>query len=233
MPSSTGLHRISMCDTGILFGHETAAHAYEYIGHPSLDEVAAAQLDPVKCASIRRQRTFVAGRLCAHAALDARGFAPRLLLSEPTGQPAWPANAIGSIAHTEGYAIAAVLADERPESGLGVDVESANAVSRDLANILFTASERERLAALDDKAWLATAVLMFCAKEAYYKAQFTITGAWVDFHDVEVCVEPSAVLLRPASGLDALTAVQWPVAVGHTVRGDMVVTAVLLSRASR
>ncbi len=228
-----GLHRISMRDMGALFGHEAAAHAYEYVGHPGPDEVGAAQLDTVKCASIRRQRTFVAGRLCAGAALNARGFAPRPLLSEPTGQPAWPPSAIGSIAHTEGYAIAAVLADERPESGLGVDVESVSAVSRDLSSILFTASEKERLAFLDDKTWAAMAGLMFCAKEAYYKAQFTVTGAWVDFHDVEVCVEPGVVMLRPASDLDALAAVQWPVVVGHTMRGDMVVTAVLLSKASR
>ena len=227
-----GLQRLPQGDAKQLFGSGDAAHAYEYVGVPKVKDLDPGELAVVARATERRVRTFAAGRICAHAALAARGSDRTPLLPDPAGQPDWPADAPGSIAHVDGYAIAAVLADPRLHVGIGVDAEALGAMSREVAQAIFTPAECRRLATLEADAWMAAATLMFCAKEAFYKAQFRLTGAWVDFHDLEVRIEPTGVSLHPASDHEPLAMLRWPLSVGHTVRRDVVVAAVLIPMAS-
>ena len=227
-PFTSGSQPLPPRDAVALFGSEDVAHAYEYVGVPKLDDLDPRELAVVARATERRVRTFAAGRLCAHAALAARGLSRAPLLPDPAGQPDWPAEAPGSIAHVDGYAIAAVVADLRAHVAIGVDAEALGAVSDEVVATIFTPAERNRLASLDADARMAAATLMFCAKEAFYKAQFRLTGAWVDFHDVEARIEPSGVSLHPASDHEPLAALRWPLSVGHTMRRGVVVTAVLI-----
>jgi 4'-phosphopantetheinyl transferase EntD len=231
MPLALGLQRLNSQDAVRLFGGEDVAHAYEFVGVPPLDQINPLELEVVARAVERRLHTFAAGRLCAHAALADRGADRAALLPDASGQPDWPAEAAGSIAHTDGYAIAAVLADTRLHVGIGVDAEALGAVSGKVSPAIFTEAERAYLATLDIQARTATATLIFCAKEAFYKAQFRLTGAWIDFHDVEVRVEPSGVSLHPVSDLKPLAALRWPLGIGHALRGNVMVAAMLIPAA--
>jgi 4'-phosphopantetheinyl transferase EntD len=219
MPLAPGLQRLNSQDAVRLFGGEDAAHAYEFVGIPPLDQVNPRELEVVARAVERRLHTFAAGRLCAHAALADKGAHRAALLPDASGQPDWPAEALGSIAHTDGYAIAAVLADPGLHVGLGVDAEALGAVNGKVSPAIFTEAERAYLASLDIQARTATATLIFCAKDAFYKAQFRLTGVWINFHDVEARVKLSGVLLHPVSDLKALAAFRWPLGIGHTLRG--------------
>jgi 4'-phosphopantetheinyl transferase EntD len=112
-----------------------------------------------------------------------------------------------------------------------VDAEALGAVSGQVSPAIFTEAERAYLATLDSQARTATATLIFCAKEAFYKAQFRLTGAWIDFHDVEVRVTPSGVSLHPVSDLKPLAALRWPLGIGHALRGNVMVAAMLIPAA--
>lgn len=223
-----GLRQLPVSDVISLLGSEDAAHVYEYLGVPLLDNSDPRELALVTGAALRRVHTFAAGRLCAHAALQAAGVDRTPLLSLADGQVDWPAQAPGAIAHTDGYAIAAVLADPKQHVAIGVDVEVLGAVSDDVMEMAFTPAERERLGVLKDDARILAATLMFCTKEAFYKAQFKLTGAWIDFHDVEVDVASTGISLRPAIDREALGVFRWPLSGGYTVRDGVVVVATLI-----
>jgi 4'-phosphopantetheinyl transferase EntD len=184
-----------------------------------------------------RVSQFAAGRQCAHAALAEIDLDTGPLGRAEHRAPAWPAGVRGSIAHTDTYAVAAVARpavdrDHRAAGlSIGLDAETTGRVTPELYPRLFTPSERERVASSPSEALAAT--VLFGLKEAFYKAQFPLTTAWVGFHDVdiEVDADPDVWLLRPATDLVALAAVLWPVRGRSLVRGDLVVTAVEVSPA--
>jgi 4'-phosphopantetheinyl transferase EntD len=130
----------------------------------------------------RRRRDFTAGRACAREALRALGFPAAALGAHPERDPTWPAGAVGSITHTDGW-VAAVAAPADAFAGLGLDAESADGLDDDVIRLVCRPGEpRDPVAA---KA-------VFCAKEAVYKAVFPSTRRFLEFHDVEVRFEAGA-----------------------------------------
>lgn len=132
-----------------------------------------------------RQREFATGRKLARRALAQIGFENALVLAGPDRAPIWPDGAVGSIAHCSNLCIAAVARTAQVRS-IGVDVEPFAGLDAELWDHVMVAAER---------AWLDTqpathrphlARMVFVAKEAYYKAQYPITGALLDFKDVAV-----------------------------------------------
>jgi hypothetical protein len=89
----------------------------------------------------QRACEFAVGRLCAHRVLAALGVEERPLLIGADGAPEWPGGIAGSISHTTGFCVAAAcrIGDA---AGLGVDVEQAEGVTRDLVPLLATPVER-------------------------------------------------------------------------------------------
>ncbi len=97
----------------------------------------------------------------------------------------WPEHFVGSISHSAGAAVA-VVARDADVAAIGVDVEMSSAISEELWSLVL--SEREMLWILecppaDRTAW---ATVIFCAKEAFYKAQSSRAPAWMGFPDIEV-----------------------------------------------
>jgi 4'-phosphopantetheinyl transferase EntD len=132
-----------------------------------------------------RKREFAMGRAAAREALRKIGHPP---VAIPVGEgraPVWPAGTIGSIAHTNGMAVA-VAGRTGDFLGLGVDIEETGAVTAELWPNLFVPAERAFLDSVPEveRARLATA--MFAVKEALFKFQFPLTKEWVDFKDVEL-----------------------------------------------
>jgi 4'-phosphopantetheinyl transferase EntD len=141
----------------------------------------------------KRRREFALGRACARSALAALGVAPGPLPSLPDRSVAWPAAAWGSITHTEGLC-AAVAVRRSDAAGIGVDVEVRGRVGQQLWRHIATERERRWLdepPAPHEKAERATR--LFSAKEAFYKAQYCVSRAWVGFHDVELTLDDDGV----------------------------------------
>src|SRR5450432_1156051 len=69
----------------------------------------------------KRQAEFVAGRWCAHRALEEIGRPAEIIGIGPQGAPLWPAGATGSITHDSGLCVA-VAARLANVNALGIDL---------------------------------------------------------------------------------------------------------------
>lgn len=204
-------------DIEALFGLSagTASNASEVLCVFVLDaefDPTALSIHPSTVANSRsfapnRRDSFVAGRACARAALQELTGIDSPVPRSNNRSPVWPSGITGSITHTDGF-VASVVAREFV-GAVGIDAERIERTGRDVSRRILTDDEIERV---HDSAHPARAAMsVFSAKEAFYKAQFQLTGAWVGFHDV-TSVETSAGLeLHRATGLAALDSVRWPV----------------------
>jgi 4'-phosphopantetheinyl transferase EntD len=174
----------------------------------------------------KRRREFVTGRACAREALAQLGFRPGPVPSGPRGEPVWPQGVVGSITHCRGY-VACALASCELLGAVGIDAEPHEPVNREILPDIVTPPEHRRVADLSaacpdvhwDRVW-------FSAKEAVYKAWFTLTRRWLGFHDAEVTVDAAngkfvAHLLVPGARINRVSITsfsgRWLVADGLTL----------------
>ena len=132
----------------------------------------------------RRQREFATGRLLARELLGELGFAASPLVAGADRVPCWPAGAVGSIAHADGFCVVAV-ARSGDFSCLGVDLETDAPLEAELRDIVCGSAEPP--ATVDDFGRWAKAV--FCVKEAVYKSWFSCQQAALEFSDVDARVD--------------------------------------------
>ena len=160
-------------------------------------------------AAAKRQSEFLAGRLCARAALHSHAQQPRDPDQDADGMPLWPAGLCGSITHSKGLA-AAVVASQEHWQGIGLDAELLMNASRAqrLAGQILTPDELQRLQHYpeSEQAWLVS--LTFCSKESLFKALFPLVGQRFYFQDAELleCPADGRLQLRLLRDL----APQWP-----------------------
>ena len=137
-----------------------------------------------------RRREFGSVRYCARTALRQLGVPPVPILPGADRAPRWPAGVVGSMTHCAGYR-AAVVARSHELGGVGIDAEPHAALPADMLDLVLRAEERARLLTLagaePGRHWDR---IVFCAKEAVYKAWFPLTGRWLDFEDVSITVHP-------------------------------------------
>lgn len=170
----------------------------------------------------KRAADFAAGRACARRALAEFGYARYPLGRNADRRPDWPAAVVGSISHTSGFCGAVVAPAARFDS-IGFDAESAREIDPDLWPALFTSLEISWLAALPAAARAASSLVVFSAKEAYYKCHFGLSPGWLDFIDVAVTfaappARAGTFEVRPARGNAAAVARSGRYAlVGNTV----------------
>ncbi len=134
-------------------------------------------------ATAARQREYVAGRLCARAAILRRTGVSYDIGRNVRGLPDWPSGVYGSISHSTEVACAAI-ADRSSCTRIGVDVESV--VSDHLVDAVLDVCARH-----EERTWFSSAVgatILFSAKEAFYKAFSDDLGSVIDFTDV--CASP-------------------------------------------
>ena len=150
-----------------------------------LGELLADERSQIEAAAEKRRAEFTAGRVCARRLLREMGIEDAPLLSDDDRAPRWPAGVIGSISHSGGLcAVAVAWADD--VSGIGLDLERAEAVREKIWPRICRPAEIERLRAEpeDKRAQLAT--LLFSAKEATYKCLFPGSRVPLGFQDVEL-----------------------------------------------
>ncbi len=131
----------------------------------------------------RRVAELVAGRTLARRALAELGLPPSAILAAPDRSPIWPAGVSGSISHTA-HTCAGVVGATRAVGYLGLDVEDTSELPEGTSAEILRPRERARAALAADAR--AAALLVFSAKEAFYKAQHPLTGVLLEFLDVEL-----------------------------------------------
>ncbi len=138
-----------------------------------------------------RRAEFAAGRALARQALLRLDGPQGPILAGADRAPVWPAGFTGSIAHCRGMAAAAVArtADAR---AIGIDVEAVGRFHFGLDSHILTGSERAALAGLDAGDGQRARAVIFAAKEAFYKCQYTISRRRLGFHDGAVTIDSAA-----------------------------------------
>ncbi|HET7085689.1 MAG TPA: 4'-phosphopantetheinyl transferase superfamily protein [Rhizomicrobium sp.] len=173
----------------------------------------------IATAAEKRRRDFALGRTCAREALEKLGHGHAVIGKAVDGAPLWPAGIVGSITHTKNYA-AALAAEARNFSALGVDAERIGGVTQELWPRLMHTAEYDDLKSRAGAGKDIAATLFFSAKEAAFKTG-AMKGA-LHFRDVQVVLKEDG----PAGGL----AVRLPS--GQTLEGryavehDLVLTMV-------
>lgn len=149
-------------------------------------------LFPAEAAAMRgavpaRRREFALGRGMARAAMQALGLRGCAIPMADDRAPVWPDGVAGSISHGGGLCLSVVSADPCV-AAIGIDVDSATALAEDLWPVVCDASERNWLAGQPacDRGRLAK--LIFCAKEAAYKAQYPLSGRLFGFDGFHISV---------------------------------------------
>jgi len=154
----------------------------------------------------KRQAEFLAGRLCARAALQQL---EGLSLSPAIGEdraPVWPAHISGSITHSPGRA-AAIVAQKCHWRGLGMDMENLLNAERAerLAGEILTPPELQRMAAGRRDQLALWVTLTFSVKESLFKALYPIVQQRFYFEHAEVLewTEAGEVRLRLLTDLSS------------------------------
>ena len=168
---------------GTLVDHRVIAPGDELALLP--DEFGAFATSVVKV-----RRASGAARIIARELFERLGHAARAIPKSTAGMPIWPEGLVGSLAHDSEIAIAA-LASRHDFLSLGVDVEPAEPLDRELLEIVATATERQQMQ--EDR---FDGRLLFAVKEAVYKAIYPIDRAYLDHHDVEVSLKSGTAQVR-------------------------------------
>ncbi|MBT2373978.1 4'-phosphopantetheinyl transferase family protein [Pseudomonas fluorescens] len=135
----------------------------------------------------KRQAEFLAGRLCARAALQQLEGLDCVPAIGEDRAPVWPGHISGSITHSTGHA-AAIVAHKVQWRGLGMDLENVLTLERAerLAAEILTPDELQRMAS-GPRAQIAQCVtLTFSAKESLFKALYPIVQKRFYFEHAEV-----------------------------------------------
>ena len=204
----------------------------EMYGDPA-DLAPLPEEEPLIARSVpKRRNEFVTVRHCARVAMEQLGVPPSPILKGEKGEPQWPRGVVGSLTHCDGYRAAVVGRSEVARS-VGIDAEPHGVLPDRVLEAISLPDERREIAALPGG--LHWDRILFCAKEATYKAWFPLTQRWLGFEDAHISFEVdsdgsagsfvSRILIDPAarSGppLTELSG-RW------TVAGGLALTAIVL-----
>lgn len=148
------------------------------------DLVPLAEEEPLIAKSVdKRRNEFITVRHCARVALQKLGLPPVPILKGDKGEPCWPDGVVGSLTHTQGYR-GAVVARSTSVRSVGIDAEPHGVLPDGVLNAISLPVERHEIGALPGG--LHWDRILFCAKEATYKAWFPLTQRWLGFEDAHI-----------------------------------------------
>lgn len=158
-----------------------------------VDDLFPEEQPAVARAVEKRRREFTTGRACARQALKRLGVEPVAIPNGERGEPLWPDGIAGSITHCNGYRACAVARTENVAS-LGVDAEPHEPLPDGVLEHVAFGAERAMVA--DRGAGVCLDRLLFCAKEAVYKAWFPLARRWLGFEDAELTIDVAGEAFR-------------------------------------
>jgi 4'-phosphopantetheinyl transferase EntD len=175
----------------------------------------------------KRRHEYVTARACARTALAKLGVPLAPILSGPHGAPRWPAGTVGSITHCPGYRAAAV-AWKRNVMTIGIDAEPHRALPEGALVAVATDADLAHLAVLTAaQPRVCWDRLLFCAKEAVFKAWFPLARRWLDFADASIQFDPAAATFAARLLVEAQPTDCWSGFAGRwLVRDGLVITAI-------
>lgn len=135
-----------------------------------------AQMAPV------RQIGFASGRHCAHLCQEMLELTIKPVLRRER-VPHWPNGVVGSITHSDELACAIA---SQSLAGVGVDLEMRERLEEKLFDHLFTPWEQAQIRSSGSLA----ASVMFSAKEAGYKATYSLGKTFIGFKEAEIHLLP-------------------------------------------
>ncbi len=138
----------------------------------------------------KRRAEYATVRHLAREALGELGIGDAVLVKGESGGVDWPRGVVGALTHCDGYR-GAVVGYRMGVRTVGIDAEPHLPLPDKVLPSVSLESEREVLAArpADGLHWDR---LLFCAKEATYKAWNPITGRWLGFEDAEITFDLAA-----------------------------------------
>jgi len=140
--------------------------------------------EPLIARSVAKRRNeFITVRYCARLALGELGYPPVPILKGDKGEPCWPDGVVGSLTHCAGYR-GAVVGRGTEVRSVGVDAEPHDVLPDGVLDAISLPEERSQLAALPASVYWDR--ILFCAKEATYKAWFPLTKRWLGFEDAHI-----------------------------------------------
>lgn len=158
---------------GILIGHRVIAPGDE----TALLEQEAGSIDSSR---LDRRRASGAARIVARQLLGRLGYASCAVPKGPSGEPQWPPGVVGSLAHDDQIAVAAVGL-QRDVNAIGIDTEPAEPLPPEMLDLVATPKEKKQI---DDDPFRGR--VLFAAKEAVYKAAYPRDRTFLEFHDIAV-----------------------------------------------
>ncbi|WP_280457999.1 4'-phosphopantetheinyl transferase Npt [Nocardia carnea] len=144
--------------------------------HPAEEPLIAKSVE-------KRRRDFIGARHCARQALAQLGEPPVAIGKGERGAPVWPRGIVGSLTHCDGFRGAA-LAHKMRYRSIGIDAEPHESLPEGVLDSVSLPAERHWLRITDSGLHLDR--LLFCAKEATYKAWFPLTTRWLGFEDAHI-----------------------------------------------
>ena len=123
--------------------------------------------------------------------------------------PLWPPGVVGSVTHCAGWTGAVVARSRgsrfgRGVTAIGLDAEPIAPLPAGVVEVVASVEEREALARLGaERPGIPWDTLLFCAKEATYKAWYPLTGIVLSHAEVEVELSPTGAFTGRAAAYDA------------------------------
>lgn len=148
----------------------------------SADEslLTAAERSSMGSALLEVRCRAATARLAARELLSEAGFPGWSMPRRRGNAPDWPPGLVGSLSHSNSDATAA-LARCEDFAGVGIDIEPAKPLPEELIEMVIAPGEARPSGAED-----LVGRVLFCAKEAIYKAAFALDGRFLEHHDIVV-----------------------------------------------
>lgn len=159
------------------------AHAEQFGDPPGLQPLPE-EAALIEHAVVKRRNEFITARHCARQAMKQLGIPEVAVLKGNRGVPLWPAGIVGSLTHCEGYR-AAALGRATGLRSIGIDAEPRRPLPDGVFEAISRPDERVHVADLGTGD-IPFDTLLFCAKEAVFKAWFPLTDRWLGFEDAQV-----------------------------------------------
>jgi 4'-phosphopantetheinyl transferase EntD len=157
---------------------------YAEIYHDPPDLSPLPEEEPLIARSVAKRRNeFVTVLHCARLAMGQLGVLQAPILKGEKGEPRWLEGVVGSLTHCEGYR-GAVVGRACVVRSVGIDAEPHGVLPDGVLDAISLPVERTQIAALP--AELHWDRILFCAKEATYKAWFPLTQRWLGFEDAHI-----------------------------------------------